>query len=133
MLKTLMEVSAQIRGALAQRLARKRIADHERQERKRLLPPAILDFWREHGRHWAQNEASPDDLACVVGLFRRAKGPGGARLVRKEFEKMWLAGFRSEGERVAWTVIPTIVPDAAYCAFAEGAAQATNARAAAKT
>lgn len=116
MLKLLRKIRAEMRSANEQKLAR-----------ERRLPPAVLEFWRDFGRTWARDEASAEDRAHVDALFRRAEAGGAPRVVRQGFERQWRDGFEAGEAGVPWTVIPAVLPDAAYFAFAEGASQAASA------
>lgn len=91
------------------------------------VTPALLGFWRAHGRDWARDEASAEDLRAVAAIARRARF-GGARRARAAFEAIWAAGF-SAGDGPDWRVIPDHLPDAAWLAFAQGAAEVFQAKA----
>lgn len=89
------------------------------------VPPPVLEFWRDHGRRWARDEADPADAARIAEIYVQSGGRGGARRVRMELQKIWRAGF-TDNDAVAWDIIPSTLPDRAYSAFAEGVAETAN-------
>ena len=81
--------------------------------------PELLEFWREHGRAWARADASPDDLARVSDAAKT----GRPALARESFQRFWNSAFDLETGAPEWSLIPGVLPDAAYLAFAQGAAE----------
>ena len=92
-------------------------AQARRRRERAAKDPALLDFWREHGRRWAASEAGPEELKYLERLL---KGSGRARTVVSGLRKMWDTGFPA-ADAVGWDVMGDELPPEAYLAFAEGA------------
>ena len=86
--------------------------------------PAVLAFWRDHGRDWAIGDASDKDLDLVENLSNRI-----ATLRRKRqeaevaslFRQVWEKGFSNAADAFAWDGMNDRLPPAALAAFVEGA------------
>lgn len=84
----------------------------------------VLAFWRDHGRQWALEEASFDDLSRVAEIAERVSGKGDAAAalgVEAELREIWRAGFSDPADAYGWNEMDDKLPAAAFLAFIRGA------------
>ena len=90
---------------------------------------ALRAFWREHGREWASQEASPEDLEQIASLARRVARFDKARTeteVVGELKSIWGQGFTNPVDAFGWDEMNDQLPPAAMVAFVEGVGAAWN-------
>lgn len=84
---------------------------------------AVLSFWRNHGRDWAGEEASYDDLKFLGELSERVAGMTPANRaadVEATLRSVWRSGFINPAEAFGWNDMNEGLPAAAFVAFVEG-------------
>jgi hypothetical protein len=84
----------------------------------------ILAFWRDHGRDWARQEASYNDLKLIGELADHIAGlssPEKLVEVESALRAVWRTGFATPSEAFGWNDMNDALPAAALVAFVEGA------------
>ena len=84
---------------------------------------ALTDFWRDHGRRWAMEEAEYADVQTLAGLYEQVsilpeKDRVGALV--GELKQIWRNGFSNPAEAFGWNEMNDGLPDSAFLAFAGG-------------
>jgi len=88
------------------------------------MQDALTAFWRDHGKHWAQEEAAPADLERMAGLARRVSTLGEQErdaAVVAELQCIWAKGFANRSDAFGWDEMNDQLPASALVAFIEGA------------
>lgn len=83
----------------------------------------VLAFWRGHGRDWADEEASYDDLKFFGELSERVADmtpANRAAEVEATLRSVWRSGFINPAEAFGWNDMNEGLPAAAFVAFVEG-------------
>lgn len=79
----------------------------------------FADFWRAHGREWAEREASPELRLRVVAIADGAGSQAHADIAAA-LRQAWDVGFSDPAEKYGWDEMGDDLPDVALAAFVEG-------------
>jgi hypothetical protein len=88
------------------------------------MQDTLTAFWRDHGKQWAQEEATASDLARIADLARRVAGmPQDEQkaTVVAELQAIWEKGFATQDDAFGWDEMNDQLPPSALVAFIEGA------------
>jgi hypothetical protein len=88
----------------------------------------VLAFWREHGRQWALEEASRDDIMKLVAISQvgASAGPGQAPgVVSAKLQQIWNEGFSKAIAPYGWDEMNDRLPETALLAFVQGVEEAS--------
>jgi hypothetical protein len=87
----------------------------------------VLAFWREHGRRWALEEASRDDIMKLVAISEvAASAPPeqAAGAVSAKLHQIWNEGFSGAIAPYGWDEMNDRLPETALLAFVQGVGEA---------
>jgi hypothetical protein len=86
----------------------------------------VLAFWREHGKQWAQQEASHEDIKKLVTVLQSSLSAGEAAesVALSQLQAIWTAGFSDSASAYGWNEMNDELPPAALLAFVRGVEEA---------
>lgn len=84
----------------------------------------FANFWRAHGRQWAEKDASPESIARLREIAKRTSTLGKkerAAAVTDALKQIWSGGFSDVAGAYGWDEMGDELPSLALVAFVEGA------------
>ncbi len=87
----------------------------------------LQDFWFEHGKKWAQEEASPDDIGQISAIAKSIKNLSDKKAAPKvitALKAIWTNGFTGDDAPYGWNEMGDELPDTSMLAFVRGVSAA---------